>query len=143
MISKQVTFVSVLLFALLGALADGASAQSFKATIVGTVVDTTGGVLPGVTVTAVSEGTGQTATTTTSSEGTFSLLQLPPGRYVLTVELNGFRKFVQSGVVLETDQVRRVAATLEVGDIAEAVTVAAPIAFLNTDTSNKGELITA
>src|SRR5688572_25778192 len=143
MISKNLKHVSLLVLVLLAGTGVESSAQGFKATIVGTVVDTTGGVLPGVTVTVVSEGTGQTATTITSSEGTFSLLQLPPGRYVLTVELNGFRKFVQSGIVLETDQVRRVAATLEVGDIAEAVTVAAPVAFLNTDTSNKGEVITA
>lgn len=83
------------------------------------------------------------ATTTTGAEGTFSLPQLPPGRYELTVELAGFRKFVQRGLVLETDQTRRVQAKLELGNVAEAVTVEAKAVVINTDTSNKGEVITA
>jgi hypothetical protein len=120
-----------------------AHAQSFKATVVGTVVDSTGAVLPGATISIAQEGTGLTITTTTSSDGTFALPQLPPGRYDLTVELEGFRKFVQSGLVLETDQVRRVAAQLQLGNVAEAVTVAAKVTVINTDTSNKGEVITA
>ncbi|HYU79087.1 MAG TPA: TonB-dependent receptor [Vicinamibacterales bacterium] len=86
--------------------------------------------------------TGLAAGTTTSSEGTFALPQLPPGRYELTIELAGFRKFVQRGLVLETDQTRRVEARLELGSIAEAVTVEAKAAVINTDTSNKGEVIT-
>jgi outer membrane receptor protein involved in Fe transport len=138
---KHANLVSRLLFVILTGFTAGASAQSFKATIVGSVVDASGAVVPGATVTVAQEGTGLTLTATSSSEGTFSLPQLPPGRYELTVELSGFRKFVQRAILLETDQVRRVEAKLEVGNVAEAVTVAAPAAVLNTDTSNKGEVI--
>src|SRR2546425_5424448 len=131
------------LFVILAGFTSGTSAQSFKATVIGTVVDASGAVVPGATVSIVQEGTGLTATTTTGPQGTFSLAQLPPGRYDLAVELAGFRKFVESGLVLETDQVRRVEARLQLGNVAETVTVAAKVAVLNTDTSNKGEVITA
>ena len=136
-------FVALLLLVLLAGFTCRASAQSFKATVIGTVVDASGGIVPGATVSVAQEGTGLTMSTTTNADGTFSLAQLPPGRYDLTVELAGFRKFVQSGLSLETDQVRRVEAKLEVGSVAEAVTVAAHVAVINTDTSNKGEVITA
>src|SRR5262245_15263548 len=109
----------VFVVAIFIALAPAASAQSFKATVIGTAVDSTGAVVPGATVTIVQEGTGLTVSTTTSVEGTFSLPQLPPGQYELTVELPGFRKFIQRSLVLETDQVRRVEARLELGNIAE------------------------
>jgi outer membrane receptor protein involved in Fe transport len=140
---KDVAFVTVLLLVILAGFTAGASAQSFKATVIGTVVDPSGAVVPGATVTIVQEGTGLAVTATSSADGTFSVPQLPPGRYELTVELDGFRKFVQSGLDLETDQVRRVEARLAVGNMAEAVTVAAQLAIINTDTSNKAEVVTA
>src|SRR6266511_2752474 len=132
----------LIFFVVVGGFAVRVSAQSFKATVIGTVLDSSGAVVPGATVSIVQEGTGLAAGTTTSSEGTFALPQLPPGRYELTIELAGFRKFVQRGLVLETDQTRRVEAGLELGSIAEAVTVEAKAAVINTDTSNKGEVIT-
>ncbi len=133
---------AALLLAILAAIGTRAEAQSFKATVIGTVVDASGAVVPGATVSIAQEGTGLVLTTTTGSAGTFSLSQLPPGRYELSVELAGFRKFVQSGLVLETDQVRRVTAQLQVGNVSETLTVAAKAAVINTDTSNKGEVIT-
>src|ERR687887_1153844 len=140
---RESTAIAFLAAAFLALPAPTAHAQSFKATVVGTVADSTGGVLSGATVSIAQEGTGLTITTTTGPDGTFALPQLPPGRYDLTVELEGFRRFVQSGFVLETDQVRRVAAQLQLGNVAEAVTVAATVTVINTDTSNKGEVITA
>lgn len=139
----KVNLLALLVFVNLLGFAGGASAQSFKATVIGTVIDSSGAVVPGAIVSIVQEGTGRTAATTTGSEGTFSLPQLPPGRYELTIELTGFRKFVQRGLVLETDQTRRIEAKLELGNVAEVVTVEAKAAVINTDTSNKGEVITA
>ena len=140
---RNVRVVALLLFVTLVGFAAGVQAQSFKATVIGTVVDSSGAVVPGASVSIAQDGTGLIVTTTTGPDGTFSLPQLPPGRYDLTIELPGFRKFVQSGLVLETDQVRRVAAQLQLGSVAETVTVAAKVAVINTDTSNKGEVITA
>ncbi len=140
---KDVALVAFLLLVILAGFTAGASAQSFKATVIGTVVDPSGAVVPAATVTIVQQGTGLAVIATSSADGTFSLPQLPPGRYELTVELDGFRKFVRSGLDLETDQVRRVEARLAVGNMTEAVTVAAQLAIIITDTSNKAEVVTA
>lgn len=123
-------------------VASVAAAQSFKATLLGTVKDTSGARVPGATVTVVAEGTGFSQTVVSGAEGSFTVPQLPPGRYEVTIELSGFRRFVQSGVVLETDQIRRLDVTLQVGQVTEAVTVSAPAAVINTDASNKSEVIT-
>lgn len=117
-------------------------AQSFKATLIGTVKDATGARVPGATVTVVAGGTGFSQTVTSAGDGAFTVPQLPPGRYAVAVELSGFRKFVQNDIVLETDQTRRLDVTLQVGQIAEAITVAAQATVINTDTSHKGEVIT-
>ena len=143
MFSKPTRVIAVVILVVLARFVAEPSAQSFKATVIGTVVDPSGAVVPGATVTIVQDGTGLTQTTTTGSDGAFSLPQLPPGRYALTVELDGFSKFIQNGLALETDQVRRVEARLAVGDVKEAVTVAAPLAVVNTDRSNKAEVVTA
>src|SRR4029450_4829574 len=94
MFSNHIKSIAVVVLTVLAQFTAASSAQSFKATVIGTVVDPTGAVIPGATVTIVQDATGLTQTTTTGADGTFSLPQLPPGRYVLTVELNGFHKFV-------------------------------------------------
>jgi hypothetical protein len=68
-----------------------AAAQVTTADVVGTVSDSTGGLLPGVTVTARSEATGNVETAVTDANGNFQILRLPPGRYRLTTELQGFK----------------------------------------------------
>ena len=123
--------------------ARGAPAQSFKATLIGTVKDASGARVPGATVTVVAAATGFSQTVSSGADGTFTVPQLPPGRFDVAVELSGFRKFVQHDIVLETDQTRRIDVALQVGEVAEAVTVAAQAAVVNTDTSHKGEVITS
>src|SRR5437867_4572273 len=143
MASNGVKPVALLLFAIVVGVPAPTRAQSFKATVIGSVVDASGAVVPGAAVSIVQEGTGLTAGTTTGADGTFSLPQLPPGRYELTIELAGFRKFVDRGLVLETDQVRRIHASLDVGSVAQAVTVAARAAVINTSMSSNTEVITS
>jgi Carboxypeptidase regulatory-like domain/TonB-dependent Receptor Plug Domain len=117
-------------------------AQSFTATLVGTVTDPSGAALPGATVTAVQQGTARAHTALTASDGGFTVPQLAPGRYDVTVEMSGFKRHQASGLVLETDQTRRLDVRLEVGGFAEAITVSGEAPLLNTDTSSKGEVIT-
>src|SRR5262245_58983531 len=100
MTSKRAKLTAWTCAAILAGLAARAQAQSFKATVIGTVLDASGAVVPGAAVSIAAEGTGLTAAVTTGPDGSFSLPQLPPGRYALTVELPGFRKFVQRDLVL-------------------------------------------
>ena len=104
-------------------------------TLSGVVTDPSGGVLPGVTVVAKHAQTGFTQQGVTGSAGEWRLPGLPPGMYVVSFELDGFKKLERSGVGVEAAVVRSVPVTLEVGGIAETVRVTADAAFLNTTTA--------
>src|SRR5258708_35247511 len=88
----------VLMFTLLAGLLATAnlSAQTFRGTILGTVTDPSGAVLPGAKVTVKNTGTGLERTTETSADGSYALPELPIGTYSVTVVLNGFQSFVAS-----------------------------------------------
>ena len=60
-----------------------------------------GAVLPGVTVIAKNEGSGQYRETVSSTDGTFSMIALTPGNYELTASLSGFKKYQRAGVRVE------------------------------------------
>jgi Carboxypeptidase regulatory-like domain len=134
-------FASLALFILLAATP--ALAQSFKATVVGEVRDTSNAVIPGITVTVTEKDTGRLQSVVTSTDGSFSLTNLPPGRYELRVTAPNFRKVVLADLILETDNTRRVAIVLPVGDISETVMAKDSPTLINTDTSDKGELVTS
>jgi hypothetical protein len=117
---------------LLGAvlLAPTALAQtSTGADIEGLARDTTGAVLPGVTVVATNVATGVKRDTVTVSSGRFRLAALPPGEYTLTASLTGFATLERSGLVLRVGQVATLELTMKVATLAETVTVseAAPV----------------
>src|SRR5919206_472002 len=77
--------------AVLVAFASAASAQTFRGSITGRVADSTGAVLPGVSVTATNNGTSVARTTTTSETGDFSLPDLQLGTYTIEATLQGFQ----------------------------------------------------
>lgn len=131
---------ALLVFALLSVLP--VSGQSFKATVVGRITDPNGAAVPGVSVTLTETGTGSSQSGTTDDDGSFTIPQLPPGRYDVRVEGKGFKAIQQSGIVLETASTQRLDFTLEVGDVTEMITVVADLPVINTDTSDKGEVIT-
>src|SRR5687768_12098070 len=91
--------------------------------LVGTVSDTAGGVLPGAQVVAVNVGTKDTFEATTNGEGYFNVQFVRPGRYEITVTLQGFQTFKATGVEVANNQVVRVNAELSAGAISETVEV--------------------
>ena len=95
----------------------------------GTVRDTSGGVLPGVTVTVTQTDTGFTRTVVTESGGTYVVPNLPTGPYKLEAALQGFRTYAQTGIVLQVNGNPTINVTLAVGDVAETISVegAAPL----------------
>src|SRR4051812_19694435 len=82
------------------AIATAVCAQAITGTILGSVTDSSGAVLPGMTVTAINIGTNQTRTTITNESGNYSLPSLQIGTYRVEVELPGFKKEIRSGVTL-------------------------------------------
>src|SRR5262249_31588237 len=108
-------------------------AQSDRGTITGTVSDSSGAVVPGVTVEAKNVATGITYQAGTSEPGNFTLPQLPAGTYELSAMLPGFKRFVRPGLVVGVAQVVRVDVMLEVGTAGEQVTVEAAAPLLKTE----------
>src|SRR5688572_21611068 len=95
----------------------------------GRVTDESDAVLPGVTVTATQTDTGFSRTVVTDDAGTWVMPNLPTGPYRLEVSLQGFRTYVQTGIVLQVDARPTINAALGVGNIEETVSVeaAAPL----------------
>ena len=78
--------------------------QSFTASIRGVIQDASGSVVSGVRLTAANTDTNVSWTTLSNESGIYLLTPLPPGRYRLTAEQQGFKKFVREGIVLQVQQ---------------------------------------
>ncbi|MBK7928013.1 MAG: TonB-dependent receptor [Bryobacterales bacterium] len=115
-------------------------AQSL-ARLTGTVTDNTGAVVSGAKVTARNVSTGVTTEAVSNPSGVFLFPFLPPAEYEVDCELQGFKKAVRSGVVLETATTRSLDFTLEVGAVTESVEVNATVPLLESETSSVGQFI--
>lgn len=119
----------------------GASAQIDTGVIVGRVVDTTGLVLPGVTVTSSQEGTGIAATTVTNASGEFIFPGLRVGRYTVAAELQGFRRAVQRDIPVNVQTRAQVDLQMTVGAVSEEVVVTGKAELLQTQTADIGHVV--
>ena len=104
-------------------LAQFVVAQANRASITGTVTDTTGANVPGVEVTATNLGTGVPTKTVSNQDGIYVLPNLFPGKYSLDFKRDGFQTLSYSSVTLESTQVARMDASLKVSAVKETVTV--------------------
>jgi hypothetical protein len=138
---RKVTVLGAVL-ALLGAAAT-LQAQTATGQITGTVKDSSGAVVPGATVTAVSELTGARREATTSREGNYVFPLLSVSVYTVSAELQGFRAARRTGVRLNVDQVFRVDLELQPGGLSEAVEVQAATAAIDTESGTVGQVVTA
>ena len=118
--------------AALAVTASAATAQTITGRISGTIADTSGGVLPGVAITVLEEGTGFTQTTVTDERGAYVLVNLPLGNYKVTAELQGFKPMARTGYVLQADGRITADFKMEVGQLTETVLVTANSETVNT-----------
>lgn len=109
-------------------------AQLDRGTISGRVTDNTGAVIPGVEVQLTNLATGVVTEAVTNDLGLYTLSNVPVGRYRVSFSLPGFKTFEQSGISVSVAQMIRLDVTLEVGEIADTITVTADAALLNTET---------
>jgi hypothetical protein len=116
-------------------------AQSELATLTGTVTDSTGGVLGNVEVTASNEATTLTYSTKTNDAGRYFIPNLRPGVYTVSAAFPGFKKHVQSGVIVQVNETVRLDVSLTVGAVTEEITVSAAAPLLQTETSDRGAVI--
>lgn len=109
--------------------------------ISGLVTDSSGGAIPGATVTVTNTATGGTRNTTTNAEGLYTFPSLPPGNYELKVELQGFKTAEVSAFKVDVQQTVRRDVALEVGALQETVTVNTKATLLNTESTTVGTVI--
>jgi hypothetical protein len=100
-------------------------AQNITGRIDGHITDSSGGVLPGATVTILNENTGLSRTVVTDENGLFTVTSLPVGAYSVTAELQGFRRQQKTGIELGADARITTDFALGVGELTESVEVTA------------------
>jgi hypothetical protein len=118
-----------------------AFAQVTTATLLGTVSDSQGGVLAGAAVTATNLDTGLVRTVRTDPSGSYTMVNLPLGRYQLKAEAEGFKTKVVTDLNLVVDQKLRRDVSLEVGNIKETVEVAGQATLLQTDQPDINQIV--
>jgi len=116
-------------------------AQADTATIVGTVHDATGAVVPGAPVTVTAAGTNVATATRTDAAGNYVVTPLKIGDYVVAVEAQGFKKQTRSGILLQVQDRVRVDFTLDVGSVTETVNIEAVVPLVQTESSALGDVI--
>jgi outer membrane receptor protein involved in Fe transport len=118
------------------------AAQVTTADVVGVVMDSSGGRLPGVTIAARNVATGQQQTAATDSQGNFQILRLAPGRYQISAALDGFRTIVND-VELAIGDRYRFDPRMEIGVISEQILVTGESPVLQTERASVAVLVDA
>ncbi len=117
------------------------SAQVLYGSVIGTVTDASGAVVPSAAVTLTSRATGLSKDTVTDASGRYSLVNVLPGIYDLKVAVKGFRAYTATDFDVVPDTVGRLDVKLEVGQISDSVTVSATAAALQTDKADTHSVI--
>jgi hypothetical protein len=130
---------SLRLLILLAVVSFAAFAQT--ATILGTVTDNTGAVVPNATVTITNTATQVQRVLQTNSAGSYNAPDLLIGPYSLKIETKGFKTYDRTGIVLKSNDTVRMDAVMQVGELTESVTIAADAIQVQSDTSEVSDTI--
>ena len=116
-------------------------AQTGAASLTGIVSDSSGGAVPGATVTATNQATNVAYTATSNEAGTYEITSLPLGVYVVKAELAQFKTAATKPIQAEARQTIRIDFKLELGSVEETVEVTGESPVLQTETATVGEVI--
>src|SRR3954466_11453400 len=131
----------VLLFALIAGI-PRASAQFDTASVVGTVKDGSGATVPDAKVTLTNTQTGVSVVRTTTADGNYEFVTVRPGVYIVSAEKAGFSIALMDNVQVQVAARLRVDMQMAIGQVSEKVEVTASAPLLETDTSQRGQVIT-
>jgi hypothetical protein len=124
-----------------GTMARPGWAQTIRGTITGTVEDSTGAIVPHVTVTVTHTATGISDSATTNQQGNYTFPLLASGTYQVRVEQGGFKTYVREGVVVQIAQTTRLDIPLQVGEMSEEVQVVGEAPLVRSTTAELGHVI--
>jgi hypothetical protein len=136
-------FAIFLLLAVLAALPIAGIADVLYGTLIGTVTDKTGAVVPGVTVTVTNQGTGAVRTAVTGAQGDYLVNNLPSGMYTVALQAAGFAGFTQKNVMIAINREVRIDATLQPAGTTQTVTVTTTAPILQTETAEVNHELTS
>src|SRR5262249_44454291 len=133
--------IITLIFGLLTLCSPFVFAQQETATITGEVRDANGGGVPKAAITVTNIGTNIRVRSETNEQGSYTVPNLRPGDYTVTVEKQGFGKTIRSGLTLQVNQFARVDITVKIAGVEETVEISGGAPLLETDTSSRGAVI--
>jgi len=127
--------VAAMMFAVLvfGLATPSAEAQVLYGSMIGSVSDASGGVIPAAQVTITNKGTGASSQTETGPDGIYRFTNVLAGVYDLSVTASGFRTFTQSDVPVTVNTVQRIDVAMQVGQVTETITVEGAALTLQTE----------
>ena len=115
--------------------------QAVNATLLGTVTDASGAVVPNAKVTITEVNTGVSRSGQTNESGNYTFPDLPPGQYSVTMEAAGFKKETRRDVALQVNSSQRVDIQLQPGNVSETIEVTGAAPTLQTDRADTGRNI--
>ena len=128
--------------AFLGLSCSVVQAQISTGSVGGTISDPSGGLLPGVKVACVNEGTLASRETTSDTAGSYRFTDLPVGSYTITAVLNNFKTYKQTGIIVTVSEVARADVSLQVGSVSQQVEVQSnPVGAVETTESVVGGVV--
>jgi hypothetical protein len=124
-------------------LAGTGFAQTTNGSILGTVTDTSGGVVAGAVITVTNLGTSERRQATSDAQGNYRFLDIPPGRYRVDVESPGFKHLTRDQLLVEVQSTIRIDPALEVGDTRQVVEVQASTPLLQSESATLSQVVEA
>jgi hypothetical protein len=132
------TAMTLLLYAIWPPVTCG---QTFFGSISGTVLDATGAAVPAATVTLTNLGTSEKRTMQSDPSGSYTFVNLVPGRYRIEAERSGFKHFTREPIVVEVQSAVRIDIPMELGAVTQTVEVTAATPLLQPQTSDLGQVV--
>ncbi len=123
----------VLLGVLMLTSSESLLAQSGRGTINGTILDSAGALVPGAKITVTDPATGASSTTQSTEAGTYTVPDLPVGKYNIRAEKEGFKTVIRSGITLNSASAIRVDFSLEIGEVRQEIEVTGDVSQLKTE----------
>jgi hypothetical protein len=120
-----------------------ARGQDTTATLLGTLTDSSGSVIPGATISITNIDTSQTRTMTADEGGRYRAPLLPPGRYEVTAQLSGFQTVVRTGITLTVGQEAVVNMQMAIGNVTESIRVEGAAPLVETTTGTISHVVSA
>jgi len=136
--SSQVKFAVVVCLLACSSLA---FSQEVRASLTGTITDSTGAAVANAAVTVTNLATNATTSARSNESGSFLTPFLAPGQYQMTVEATGFKKFVRQNIQLQAADRVRLDVRLEVGEVTTSVTVSSTVSQLQTETATRSQTL--